>query len=94
MIPCFLALRVKKDGKREGPLRFVNIPFSCFPEAVCSGNYISIRKDIEIMNKNKSEMKNIIPNTKNTLEGSESRLDEVDDQISHLNDKVEKTTPN
>lgn len=53
-----------------------------------------MRKDIETMNKNKAEMKNVIPDTKNTLEGSERRLDEVDDQISHLNDKVEKTTPN
>lgn len=91
MIPCFLALRVKKDGKREGLLRAINTFFSGFPEAVCSGNDISMRKDVETMNKNKSEMNKVISNTNNTLEGSESRLDEVDDQISHLKDKVEKT---
>ena len=33
------------------------------------GNYISIKKDIETMNKYQSEMKNTISEMKSTLEG-------------------------
>ena len=39
---------------------------------------------------NESEMKNAISDTNNTLEGINSRLDEAKDQISVLEDKVEK----
>ena len=47
-----------------------------------SGNYISMKKDIEtteIMNKNQEEIKNTISEMKNTLEGIKSRLDEAED---------------
>ena len=37
-------------------------------------------------------MKNIISETKNTLEGITSRLDEAEDQISEVEDKVERNT--
>ena len=37
-------------------------------------------------------MNNIISEIKNTLEGITSRVDEAEDQISKLEDKVEKNT--
>ena len=37
-------------------------------------------------------MKNIISELKNTGEGMKSKLDEAEDQISELEDKVEKNT--
>ena len=48
-----------------------------------SGNYISMKKDIETIFKNQLEMKN-------TLEGIKGRLDEAEDQNSDLEDKVGK----
>ena len=38
-----------------------------------SGNYISMKKDIQTMNKNQVEMKNTISEMNNTLEGTKSR---------------------
>ena len=38
-------------------------------------------------------MKNAISKIKNTLKGINSRLDEAEDQISHLEDKVGKKHP-
>ena len=57
-----------------------------------SENYISMKKDIETLNKNQLEMKNAISEMKNTLEGIKIRLDESEDRISELEDKVEKNT--
>ena len=54
-------------------------------------NYISLKKDIETMNKNHLEIKNTIFDMKNTLEGIKCRLDEPEDQISNLENKVKKT---
>ena len=44
-----------------------------------SGNYNSMRKEIETINKNQKEMKNTIPEIKHTLEGITRRLDEAGD---------------
>ena len=44
-----------------------------------------MKNDIEIINKRQEEMENI-------QEGSKSRLDEAEDQISELEDKVEKSS--
>ena len=44
------------------------------------------------MNKNQKEMKNIISEIKITLEGNTGRLDEAEDWISELEDKVEGNT--
>ena len=61
-----------------------------------SENYISMKKEIKAINKNQEEMNNKISGikkkTKHTLEGMTSRLDEADNQISGLDDKVEKNT--
>ena len=38
-----------------------------------------MKKDIETIRKNQSEMKNIIPEMKNRLEGINSKLDEAED---------------
>ena len=38
-------------------------------------------------------MKNKIPELKNTVEGIKSRLDEADNRICQLEDKVEKKHP-
>ena len=44
-----------------------------------TANYISIKKDIEAINKGQEEMKNAIFELKNTVEGIKSRLDEAED---------------
>ena len=44
-----------------------------------NGNFISMKKDIETMNKNQEEMKNTICEMKNTQEGIKSRLVEAED---------------
>lgn len=44
------------------------------------------------MNKNQIEMKNGIYDTRNTLGGITSRLEETEDEISDLEDKVEINT--
>ena len=41
-----------------------------------TANYISMKKDIETINKRQEEMKNTISELKNTVEGIKSRLDE------------------
>ena len=46
----------------------------------------NMKKDIETIKKDQSEISEI-----NTLEGINSRLDEAEDQVSFLEDKVEKT---
>ena len=53
-----------------------------------SENYISMKKNIETMNKNHLEMNNAISEKKNTLKGIKSRLVQADYQISKLEDKV------
>ena len=56
-----------------------------------TGNYISMNKDIEKINKSQEEMKNTTSELKNTVEGiKENWLDEAGDQISDLEDKIEK----
>ena len=42
-------------------------------------NYINMKKEIETINKGQEEMKNTIPQLKNTVEGKKSRLDEAED---------------
>ena len=44
------------------------------------------------MNKNKTEMKNAVPEMNNTLEGTKIRLDKEEGRIRDLEDNVEKTT--
>ena len=51
-----------------------------------------MKKETETINKTQVKMKNRIPGRKNTLEGITSRLDGADDQISELEDKVERNT--
>ena len=46
----------------------------------------------ETINKNQEEMNNKISKIKNTLQGIISRLDEAEDQISELVNKVERKT--
>ena len=55
-----------------------------------TANCISIKNDIETINKGQKEMKYIISELKNTVEGIKSRLDEAEYQISELEDKVGK----
>ena len=50
----------------------------------------SMKKDIEIIVKDQSEIKNAISEINNTLEGMNSRLDGAEGQISDLEDKIEK----
>ena len=57
-----------------------------------SGNYNSMKKEIETINKNQEEMNNKILEIKSTLEGITSSLDEAEDQISELEDQVERNT--
>ena len=47
-----------------------------------------MKKDIETIKNNPSEMKNTISDIKNTLEGINSRLHEAEDRTSNLEDKV------
>ena len=49
-----------------------------------------MKKEIETINKNQKEMNNKIFEIKNTLRGTTRRLNAVEDQISELEDKVEK----
>ena len=49
-----------------------------------------MKKDIEIIVKDQSEIKNAISEINNTLEGMNSWLDEAEDQNSDLGDKVGK----
>lgn len=49
------------------------------------------KKGLRNPKKNQSEKK-AISKIKNTQEGMNSRLDEIEDQISELEDKVEKNT--
>ena len=53
-----------------------------------------MKKEIETINKGQEEMKNTISELKTIVEGINSRLDEAQDQISKLEDKVEKNTQN
>ena len=55
-----------------------------------SGNYNSMKKDIETMNKNQLEMKDAISEMLNILERIKSILHEVEDQIIKLLTKIEK----
>ena len=48
-----------------------------------------MKEDIETINKSQQEMKNTISEL-NTVEGIKSRLDEAEDRIMELEDKVEK----
>ena len=57
-----------------------------------SGNYNSMKKEIETINKNEEEMNNTISEIKNTLNGITRKLDEAEDWISELEDKVETNT--
>ena len=57
-----------------------------------SGNYITMKKDIETLNNNQLEMKNAVSEMKNTLEAIKSRLDEAEDQNRELKCNVEKNT--
>ena len=50
-----------------------------------------MKKDVETINKTQKEMKNTISEL-NTVEGIKSRLDEGEDWISELEDKVEKNS--
>ena len=51
------------------------------------------KKDIETITKGKSEVKNAVSELNNTVEGINSRLDEPENWISDLEDKVEKNHP-
>ena len=51
-----------------------------------------MKKDIEIIKKDQSEIKNAIFEINNTLEGTNSRWDEAENCISDLEDKVEENT--
>ena len=51
-------------------------------------NWKIIKKEIETIKKYQLEIKNTITQMKNTSEGLNIRLDEAEDQISNLNDKV------
>ena len=55
-------------------------------------NCISIKNDIETINKGQKEMKYIISELKNTVEGIKSRLREAEDKISKLEDEVGKNS--
>ena len=51
-----------------------------------------MKKDIEALRKDQSEIKNAISEKNNTVEGISSRLDEAEGQIGDLEDKVEKNS--
>ena len=57
-----------------------------------TANYNSIKKDIETINKDQKEVKNTIFELKNTGEVIKIRLDEAEDWISELEDKVAKNS--
>ena len=52
----------------------------------------SMKKRHRNHEKGQSEINNTIPERNNALEGISSRLDEAEDQISDLEDKIEKNT--
>ena len=52
-------------------------------------NYINMKKEIETINKGQEEMQNTISELKDTVEGIKIRIDEEEDWISKLDDKVE-----
>ena len=49
------------------------------------------KKNIEVIKNDQSEINNTISEIKSALEGKNSVLDETEDQISDLENKVEKT---
>ena len=51
-----------------------------------------MNKDLKTVNKSQEEKMNTISEMKNTLEGIKRRPDEAENQISELEDKVEKNT--
>lgn len=52
--------------------------------------YNSMKKDIKTIKWNQLEIKDIISDINNILEGVKSRLDEAEIWINNLQDKVEK----
>lgn len=58
-----------------------------------SGNCKSMRNGIGTISKNQLHMKYTTSDSKNTLEGTGSRLHEAEDRVSDLEDR-KKTTPN
>ena len=57
-----------------------------------TGNYSSMKKEIETINKDQEEKKNSTSEIKNIPEGITSIQDDAEDQISELEDKVERNT--
>ena len=53
---------------------------------------VSIKKDVEVVNKQQLEMKITISGMKNSLEGINSRMDEAEDWMSELEDKMTVST--
>lgn len=49
-----------------------------------------MKRELIPIHKNQLEMKNVIAVIKNTVEGFNNRLEEAEDQISDLKDRVEK----
>ena len=56
-------------------------------------SYNSMEKDIIIITEEQSAIKNTISEMKSTLEGINRRLNEAENQISDLEDKLEKKHP-
>lgn len=56
-----------------------------------SANYNGMKREIKAINKSQTEKKNDISDMKNTMEGI-SRLDEAEDWITDLEEKVEIKT--
>lgn len=53
---------------------------------------VYINREIENIKNNKSELKYAITNMKNTPEGTNSRLEDAEDQISIMEDRVMELT--
>ena len=53
----------------------------------------NMKKDIETTTKDQSEIRDAVSEINNALEGINSRLDEAQEQISDLENKVEKNHP-
>ena len=51
------------------------------------------KKEIKAISENQEEMKSTMYEIKNTLEGITSRLDEAEDSVRTLEEKVEKKHP-
>ena len=77
--------RIQKDGYKDAQGTQDN-----YKEL--SGDYNSVKKEIETINKNQEEMKNTVTEIQNTLEGITSRLDEAEDWISELEEKIKRKT--